>query len=102
MMHEFGHVLGLIHENQNPNAKLPWDRDAVFRQMAGPPNFWSRATVERSILAPEKISGYRAFDPDSIMMFPFAGNLFTDGVGAGRQAGAVGVRQGIHRETVSS
>ena len=83
VLHEFGHVLGLIHESQNPNAHLPWDREAVFREMTGAPNYWPRAQVERSILDTEPISGYRAFDPDSIMMYAFSGTLFTDGVARG-------------------
>jgi hypothetical protein len=83
VLHEFGHVLGLIHEAQNPNAHLPWNREAVYREMTGPPNYWPREQVDLSILRPEKISGYRAFDPDSIMMSAFAGKLFTDGVARG-------------------
>lgn len=81
-LHEFGHVLGLIHENQNPNAKLPWDRPEVYRYFTGPPNNWSRATTD-AILETTEISGYRSFDADSIMMHKFDGQLFTDGVARG-------------------
>ena len=83
MRHEFGHVLGLIHEHQNPNAKLPWDRQAVYRDLSGPPNHWTRQMIDQQILVPEKITGYRAFDVDSIMMFAFAGTFFTDGYARG-------------------
>jgi hypothetical protein len=26
VLHEFGHVLGLYHEHQNPSAEIPWDK----------------------------------------------------------------------------
>lgn len=93
-LHEFGHVLGLIHENQNPNARLPWNRDAVYSYYTGAPNYWPRSLVDSTILAPVSISGYRAYDPDSIMMYRFDGALFTDGVTrGGKQALSTGDKE---------
>ena len=43
VLHEFGHVLGLVHEYQNPNADIPWNKAAVIKLMSGPPNYWDRA-----------------------------------------------------------
>jgi hypothetical protein len=79
VLHEFGHVLGLIHEHQNPNAVLPWNREAVYREM----DYLPREQINRSILDKEKISGYREYDPNSIMFFAFDGKLFTDGLARG-------------------
>ena len=79
MLHEFGHVLGLIHENSSPNANLPWNKDVVYRHFEGAPNYWSRATVDHNLFTQYRDIEYRPFDPDTIMMFSFPGNWFTDG-----------------------
>jgi hypothetical protein len=70
VLHEFGHVLGLIHEYQNPNADIPWNRPAVLQLMTGAPNYWDRAAVESNLFRKESIpaSSYRPYDPESIMM----------------------------------
>jgi hypothetical protein len=72
VLHEFGHVLGLIHEHQSPAAGIPWDRDAVYRYFAGWPNFWSRAEVDRNILEhySHRLAYASDFDPRSIMLYP--------------------------------
>jgi hypothetical protein len=77
-LHEFGHVLGLIHENNSPHAELPWDKQEVYADLMGPPNNWSRATVDRNLLYEATGIEYRAFDPDSIMMYSFPAKWFTD------------------------
>lgn len=82
-LHEFGHVLGLIHETANPNANLPWNRDAVLRTMIGPPNFWGREQVEQNFFRKDSLASYRAFDPKSVMMYGFPASYFTDGVARG-------------------
>lgn len=72
VLHEFGHALGLIHEHQSPEAKIPWNRDVVIRELSGPPNNWSIPQIERNVL-----SGFdrdevipTPFDPSSIMLYP--------------------------------
>lgn len=77
VLHEFGHALGLIHEHQSPAAEIPWDTEAVYNIYAGPPNFWSRAEVDRNILArySRMESNYTDFDPDSIMLYPIPPEL---------------------------
>ena len=78
ILHEFGHVLGLIHENNNPNAKLPWNKKVVYAQMQGPPNLWSKAVVDQNLFRQEKGIEYRPFDADSIMMYAYDASWFTD------------------------
>lgn len=79
VLHEFGHVLGLIHENENPNADLPWDMAAAYRLYTGAPYHWSREAVDQNLRPRAQVSGYRSFDERSIMMYPFPALLFTDG-----------------------
>jgi hypothetical protein len=81
ILHEFGHVLGLIHEHQNPHANIPWKRDAVYRAMEGPPNFWTRELVNVNIFKKfdeMELPSYREFDPESVMLY-FFNTKFTGG-----------------------
>jgi len=79
ILKEFGHSLGLINEHQNPNAKIPWDRDAVLRELGAPPNSWSRETVENQIFRLEKGLEYRPFDSTSVMMLHVPASWTTNG-----------------------
>jgi hypothetical protein len=72
VLHEFGHVLGLVEEMSNPNARIKWNTDALYKDLQGPPNFWAKAQVQATLLnkcAAKDCPNYRAFDPKSIMMF---------------------------------
>jgi hypothetical protein len=77
-IHEIGHVLGLVHEFKNPQAKLSWDRSFMYRFLSGPPNFWDKTTVDRNYFDPEPYPGSRPFDPQSIMMMDLPSEFFTD------------------------
>jgi hypothetical protein len=80
VVHEFGHALGCIHEHQQPNEHLKWDKNAVYQAFSGPPNYWSKEEIDQNILekySPEGISATR-FDRKSIMLYKFEASLFTD------------------------
>lgn len=49
VLHEFGHALGLLHEHNHPNAVLHWNKDAVYADLMGPPNNWSKATIDFNV-----------------------------------------------------
>ena len=72
VLHEFGHALGCIHEHQNPESAIPWDRQAVYRYYAGPPNHWTRDDVEQNLFEPysRDRTQFTRFDPASIMLYP--------------------------------
>lgn len=71
VLHEFGHALGLIHEHQNPEDPIRWNRDAVIRDLSGPPNNWDLATIENNIF--KKYAQHEVLatpvDNESIMMY---------------------------------
>ncbi|HEX2834734.1 MAG TPA: M12 family metallopeptidase [Thermoanaerobaculia bacterium] len=72
-IHEIGHTLGFPHEHQNPNSGIEWDEEAVYRNLAGDPNFWSRDTTFQNIIRKieaDAVQGSK-WDPDSIMEYPF-------------------------------
>ncbi|HQQ71431.1 MAG TPA: M12 family metallopeptidase [Alicycliphilus sp.] len=74
VLHEFGHVLGLIEEHQNPKADIKWNREEIVKSLQGPPNFWSNEIIEEKVfrkIPQEQVGNYREFDPHSIMTFGF-------------------------------
>ncbi len=76
-IHEIGHTLGFSHEHQNPNAGIVWDEDAVYADLAGSVNFWSREKTHHNIirkLNPGDVHGSR-WDKDSSMHYQFKAGL---------------------------
>jgi serralysin len=80
VLHEFGHALGMIHEHQNPNAGIPWNKNAVYALYGGPPNNWSHDQVDINVFHLYARDRVRAtqFDRTSIMLYPIPPEL-TDG-----------------------
>jgi len=78
--HEFGHALALIHEHQNPAAKIPWNREAVYKYFQGPPNHWTREQVDINVFTrySADITRYTAYDPASIMIYPIPVEFVSD------------------------
>ncbi|MGC4093212.1 MAG: M12 family metallopeptidase [Polyangiaceae bacterium] len=82
VLHEFGHMLGFIHEHQNPDGGLRWNRDAVIASLSQPPNSWSVEEIERNVLNqedPRDLIG-TPFDPQSIMLYPFPAEWNENGI----------------------
>jgi hypothetical protein len=77
VLHEFGHVLGCIHEHQHPNAGIPWDRKAVYAFYGGAPNWWSKQETKNNVLDvySETRAQHGDFDKDSIMLYPISKEL---------------------------
>lgn len=72
ILHEFGHALGLIHEHQNPLGAINWNKDAVYGDLSGPPNDWSKTTIDHNMFEayPKHQIDGTPVDPASIMMYP--------------------------------
>eukprot|EP00441_Pelagodinium_beii_P019146 CAMPEP_0197664298 /NCGR_PEP_ID=MMETSP1338-20131121/58553_1 /TAXON_ID=43686 ORGANISM="Pelagodinium beii, Strain RCC1491" /NCGR_SAMPLE_ID=MMETSP1338 /ASSEMBLY_ACC=CAM_ASM_000754 /LENGTH=399 /DNA_ID=CAMNT_0043242911 /DNA_START=34 /DNA_END=1233 /DNA_ORIENTATION=+ len=76
-VHEIGHTMGFPHEHQNPNAGMIWDVEAVYADLGGPPNNWSREQTYHNIirkLDQNEVQG-STWDPNSIMHYPFRAGL---------------------------
>lgn len=49
VLHEFGHAIGLLHEHNHPQANLKWKKDVVYADLMGPPNNWSKKTIDFNV-----------------------------------------------------
>jgi S1-C subfamily serine protease len=66
----FGYALGLLPEHQSPNASVPWDLDALYRKLSGPPYHHTREQINQNYLRHYSLKNpdYRPFDPKSVML----------------------------------
>jgi hypothetical protein len=74
ILHEFGHMLGMIHEHQNPRGNpIQWNKSAVNAALSGPPNFWDQATIDHNMYAKYEVSQINGSDLDSesVMLYSF-------------------------------
>lgn len=88
ILHEFGHMIGLSHEHQNPDGGIEWNEDVVIRDLAGPPNFWSEETTRHNVLnkyRADQLNG-TVFDEHSVMLYAFP-DEWTTNTGATQENG---------------
>jgi hypothetical protein len=78
VIHEFGHMLGMIHEHSREDATLVWNKELVIQKLGGPPNNWSPEDVNMQIFDTIKVSEFNGseYDPNSAMHYVFPDNFF--------------------------
>ncbi len=76
-IHEIGHALGAPHEHQNPNAGIVWNEEAVYAELAAPPNHWTREETFHNIIRKLPVNEVEGsnHDPNSVMHYPFGPGL---------------------------
>jgi hypothetical protein len=79
-VHEFGHMLGMIHEHQSPVATIQWNKEKVYKAYADSMG-WTREMVDTQLFTryKEVETQHSDFDPDSIMCYHIARELTIDG-----------------------
>ena len=85
VLHEFGHMLGLGHEHQNPNSPINWNRPVVYTDLKGAPNYWSEPDIDFNVLSnydPNKVDT-TPLDGTSIMMYQVIPSWTLDGFSVG-------------------
>lgn len=80
-LHELGHAIGLLHEHQNPNSAIQWNKPNVYADLSGPPNYWSTAMIDFNVLNPHSPANVitTALDKESIMMYSIPARWTTNG-----------------------
>jgi hypothetical protein len=82
ILHEFGHMLGMIHEHQNPrNNPIQWNKPVVNAALSGSPNFWDQATIDHNMYAQYDVSQINgsSLDPQSVMLYSFPATWTVNG-----------------------
>ena len=78
VVHEFGHMLGMIHEHQRGDIPLQWNKPVVYAALGAPPNSWDKEQVDSQIFTQYDMSTLNAsnFDAGSVMEYVFPDNYF--------------------------
>jgi hypothetical protein len=78
VIHEFGHVLGMIHEHSRQDTNFIWNYPTLIKTLGGPPNSWSCDEVCQQMFCPYEQDSYNGsdYDPKSIMHYYFDANFF--------------------------
>ena len=83
VIHEFGHLIGMVHEHQNVYGNsIQWDKQKVY-SWAEKTQGWDKETTDTNILnkyLTSEINGSN-FDPGSIMLYFFPAELTLNGIG---------------------
>jgi len=85
ILHEIGHMLGLLHEHQNPANQIQWNVQVLNEVLSGAPNFWTPKIIERNIIerySTNRVTG-TVFDPSSIMLYPIDASWTLNGFSTG-------------------
>lgn len=69
VVHEFGHMLGLIHEQAHPDVDIPWDKEKVYAYYAK--QGWDKTQVDNQVFYrySHEVTQYSAYDKLSIMHY---------------------------------
>jgi len=82
ILHEFGHMIGMIHEHQNPRSNpIEWNKPVVNAALSGPPNRWDQATIDNNLYRKYDVNQINGsdFDSQSVMLYSFPASWTLNG-----------------------
>jgi hypothetical protein len=82
ILHEFGHMIGLVHEHQNPRGNtIQWNEPVVKAALSGPPNNWDPATIQHNMFDKYSVGQINGstFDSQSVMLYSFPASWTLNG-----------------------
>jgi hypothetical protein len=81
VMHEFGHLMGMVHEQHSPDRPFTFNNQAAQKYFGGPPNNWTDQQIYNQVLAKYNWSQYNgsSYDPKSIMQYLIPCDIFIKG-----------------------
>jgi Astacin (Peptidase family M12A)/Bacterial pre-peptidase C-terminal domain len=82
ILHEFGHMLGMIHEHQTPFGNpIQWNKPVVNAALGGPPNNWDQPTIDHNMYAKYDVNQINGsdLDPKSVMLYSFPASWTLNG-----------------------
>lgn len=81
VIHEFGHVLGFLHEHKSPVSPLQWDVNKAYKYFYDK-NGWSKTDVDNQVIAKyaQNNTNFSAYDPLSIMHYMIPQELLLNGI----------------------
>ena len=101
VVHEFGHVLGAIHEHQNPKGGILWNLPAVYAYFAGAPNFWSKEDTDINVVSKYSVDQLNASKFDRLdHALPVRWRTHQERQADEIQHADVQGRQALHQEAV--
>jgi hypothetical protein len=77
VLHEFGHMLGLVHEHMHPGGQIKWNYQAAYAYYQRTQG-WDRAMVKAQVFDVyynSDAAATKLVDPRSIMMYPIPEGL---------------------------
>jgi hypothetical protein len=84
VIHEFCHVLGMIHEHQNPSENpIQWNEEAVYCYYLATNPSWTNEQVKVNVLNrinASEVNGSN-YDRASVMIYSFPADIYCDSAG---------------------
>jgi hypothetical protein len=84
ILHEFGHAIGLGHEQSSPDQDIRWNKEAALRYYMQTQGWSAQMVIDNvfNVFDRSQVAG-TVYDRTSIMQYPVPTELTTDGRGIG-------------------
>lgn len=78
VLHEFGHMLGMIHEHSRADRDLEWNKEYIYNILKQPPNNWDKDMVDAQIFTSDSVDSFNGseYDKTSMMHYFFDEKFF--------------------------